>query len=105
MIVGTAVPTIIVGTTIIIGTAVPTIIGGTTIPTMTLGTNISLAIVPITLLGAVVPTYVVGTSVHLTSFKISQFKYKTLSVVENFLSFKKFWSNEIINLSSDCRYL
>ena len=59
----------------IVGTAVPTIIVGTTVPTMTLGTKISLAIVPITFLGAVVPT-VVGTSVHMTSLKISQFKYK-----------------------------
>ena len=60
----------------IVGTAVPTIIVGTTVPTMTLGTKISLAVVPITFLGAVVPTYVVGTTVHMTSLKISQFKYK-----------------------------
>ena len=53
---------------------------GTTVPTMTLGTKISLAVVQITFLGAVVSTYVVGTTVHMTSLKISQFKYKTLSL-------------------------
>ena len=47
---------------------------------MTLGTKISLAVVQITFLGAVVSTYVVGTTVHMTSLKISQFKYKTLSL-------------------------
>ena len=78
---------------------------GPAVPTITLRTKISLAVVPITFLGAVVPTYVVGTSVLMTSLMISQFKYKMLSLVENFLSFKNFWSNEIINLSSDCRYL
>ena len=72
--VGTAAPTII------IGTAVSTIIVGTTVPTMTLGTKISLAVFQITFLGAVVSTYVVGTTVHMTSLKISQFKYKTLSL-------------------------
>ena len=66
--VGTAIPPII------IGTAVPTInVGTTTVPTMTLGTKISF-------LRKVVPTYVVGTTFHMTSLKISQFKYKTPSL-------------------------
>ena len=47
---------------------------------MTMGTKFSLAVVPITFLGKVIPTYVVGTTVHMTSLKISQFKYKTLSL-------------------------
>ena len=59
--------------TILVGTVVPTIIIGTAVPTMTLGTKISF-------LGTVVPTYVVGTTSHMTSLKISQFKYKTPSL-------------------------
>ena len=64
----------IVGTIISLAVVPTTLVGS--VPTMTLGTKISLTVVPNTFLGAVVPTYVVGTTVHMTSLKISQFKYK-----------------------------
>ena len=70
MIVGTNVPTIIslaVVPTTLVGTAISTIIVGT----ITLGTKISLAVVPITFL---------WTAVQMSFLKISQFKYKTLSL-------------------------
>ena len=39
-----------------------------------------MAVVPITFLGKIVPSYVVGTTAHMTSLKISQFEYRTLSL-------------------------
>ena len=57
----------------VIGTAVPTIIVERTVPTMNEGTNISLAAVPTTVVGTAVPTIFVGTTVPTQPY---QFRFK-----------------------------
>ena len=62
----------------IAGTAVPTIIVETTVPTKIAGTNIFLVAVPTTFLGTVVSTNVGGTTIHISSMKRSVNLIKTL---------------------------
>ena len=93
MIVGRAVTTINVATTVpaiiartkvsleavpttLVGTTATTIIVGTAVQTMVAGAKITLMVVPTTFVGPVVPTNVVGTTIHINSLKIGQFDFE-----------------------------